>query len=190
MKKLFLLSTLTLLAACGNSNNTAAPTTSSTTTTTTQTTTTTAAATLKTISSSTNNLAVKTSSKWIKISQTKDIDLELSGHTQKAYLGFKLIDKKESVATNLDDAAQLGFEGSTSTMEYDKELDIKADTIANMPARYAQFQYTFKGVDLEVLLFIVDAGDNYIYIVSTNEKGIYAQIAEEIKTIINSVHKP
>lgn len=187
MKRLFLLSTVILLAACGNSNNTASPATSSTTTSEQFTT---KAASLKTISSSKNNVAVKTNTKWIQISQNDDVDLELAGHTQKAYIGLKTIDKTDTIAMNLDDVAQIAFEGSTTHMKYDKALDIKTDTIANMPARYAQFEYTYEGTTLEVLLYMIENSDNYTYVVSTSEKSIYPQIAEEIKSIINSIHKP
>lgn len=184
MKKLLLLSTVALLAACG-SNNSSTPAQQTTTVTTT-----TAAPDLKTFNFTEGNLAVKAPSKWVKISQLKEAALELAGHTQKAYLGFRLIKKDSTIATNLDDVAQLGFEGSATTMGYNETLDIKSETLANLPARYTQFKHNFQGSKLEVLLYVIDNGDNYIFTVVTAEEATYPKISGEIKSIINSIHKP
>lgn len=182
MKKLILLSASVFLVACGNSNNTATPTN-------TQTTTTTKAVELKTFNFDNGGFAVKAPSKWAKITQSEETNLELTGYSQKAYLGYKVISKSDSIAKDLDSAARLSFEASSTEMGYTEELDIQSATVSNMPAQSTHFKFTYEGVELDVILYLLENQNDFIFTVITVESDTYPKIEAEIKDIINSLHK-
>lgn len=181
MKKLVLLSTLTLLAACGNSTT---PATSSTTTTTTQSTTT--VAPLQTFNFSTEAFNVKASSKWIKIEQSEKSALELMNGSAHSYIMFFTLEKNEVVTKNLEDLSKIIFPAGTK--EYGiTDLTYTPVKIANQNAIISEIEATESETKLKMNLSLIEFENNFIFVVTSTSADTHSKVIEEVNTILNSL---
>lgn len=130
MKKLVLLSTVTLLTACGGQNAI-----SPTTQTTAQTTTTTATKKLEKHLSKDNSYSFKAPAEWSNLSSEDDADIELHHLDDQGSITTTNVTKKDAGSISLKDASQLAFKTILSDLDADiSNVEYKDTTIAGYKA--------------------------------------------------------
>lgn len=186
MKKLILLSALTLLAACGN-NNTASPNTQTTTSQAAQTTET---KKLEKFLSKDNSYSLQASAEWSNMSSEEDFDIDLNHFKDHGSIRIKSIEKSE-VGLNLKDFSQTTFKLVLSELEADiNDIEYKDTTIANYKTLTTSHKLAEYNEDTyeNAVLYMVETNSKYIFIIVGYDSDSSTSVSlADIETILNTL---
>lgn len=190
MKKIILLSALTLLGACSTSNTEKTETTSTQTTTqlTTTTQTTTTKKKMDKHLSKNKSFSVTSGSAWTVLSTDDELDLELAYLAGTSAISIKTI-KKSETTFNLNDFTKLTFKAFLNEANGDIDnIATKDTTIAKNAAITTSQEFSFEGSILLTTLYSFEMNDHFVFIAEVHEKDhINDTVTKEALEIINSM---